>query len=116
MTQPKESHIQKTILDYLTVHRVFAYRNNTGAVAADYKGKKQFVPEKKRFIRFGVKGGPDIVAVIKGQFIGIEVKRPGQVQTAAQAAFETSLTLAGGKYILAHSFKDVEYALEGLIQ
>src|SRR5438876_1170141 len=46
----KESDIQRQILDYLALRRIFHYRNNSGA----------FVDSKKHFYRFGALGSPDI--------------------------------------------------------
>lgn len=95
---PKESEIQKAILDYLTLRRVFHYRNNSGA----------FVDANKHFYRFGALGSPDIVAVMKGQYVGIEVKRQGGKQSDGQKEFQQQLEAAGGLYILAMSIDDVE--------
>jgi len=48
-----EHEIQKAILDYLAAKHIFHYRQNTGG--AKFKG---------HYVRFGVPGAPDIVAVI----------------------------------------------------
>ena len=100
----RESDVQRCILDWLCLKRIFHFRSNTGAMTRDYKGHR-------RFIRFGTPGCPDIVCVIKGCFIGIEVKRPGAKQTPEQAAFQDQLILAGGNYILADCLEDVRDAL-----
>ena len=88
-----EATLQKACLDLLTLHGVWHYRNNTGAVAATHKGKS-------RFVRFGAKGAPDIVCVIHGRYVGLELKAPGRKQTPDQIAFERSLTAAGGVYLV----------------
>jgi len=62
-----EAQIQKSILDYLALRSVLFWRNNTGAYNTEYKGKK-------RFIRFGFKGSPDIFVVKEGKIYGIEIK------------------------------------------
>jgi len=95
-----EHDLQKLILDYLALHRVFHYRQNTGAFAAEYKGKK-------RFVRFGVKGLPDIICVVQGRYIGIELKREKLEQSKAQVEFQVGLEHAKGKYILARTLEDV---------
>ena len=41
-------------------------------------------------------GVPDIIACIKGRFVAIEVKRPGQKPTPIQEAFLESITKKGG--------------------
>jgi hypothetical protein len=48
---PKESEIQKAILQYLAARRILAWRMNTGAVKTE-----------TRFFRFGSPGMADILA------------------------------------------------------
>jgi hypothetical protein len=91
-----EHNVQTQILDWLNLKKIFCYRQNTGGMV---KGR--------HFVRFAVKGSPDIIAVIEGQYVGIEVKRPGEKQSPEQGAFETALVMAGGRYVLAHSLDDV---------
>src|SRR5260370_41147793 len=98
---PKESEIQKAILDYLTLRRVLHYRNNSGA----------FVDSNKHFYRFGAIGSPDIVCVIDGQFVGIEVKAPKGRQSDNQKQFQAELEAVGGKYILSYWIVGVDRAL-----
>jgi hypothetical protein len=93
----KESEIQKQILDYLALRHIFHYRNNSGA----------FKREDGHFYRFGATGSPDIVCVINGQYVGIEVKAPKGKQSEHQKAFQEELERAGGIYILAHSLDEV---------
>lgn len=92
-----ESDLQKLILDWLAVRVIFHYRQNTGA----------FKNKDGGFYRFGTKGAPDIIAVIKGQYVGIEVKGPKGKQSDDQKVFQHRLQGAGGKYILAYSLEDV---------
>lgn len=93
----KESQIQKVILDWLTIKKIFHYRNNSGA----------FKSANGHFYRFGTKGSPDIVCVINGQYVGIEVKNATGRQNEAQKAFQKSLVKAGGKYIIARNLDDI---------
>jgi hypothetical protein len=98
----KESHVQRQILDYLALKGIFHYRQNSGAFA---------IPETanhaRRFFRAGVPGVPDIICVIKGQFVGIEVKAPKGKQSEHQKEFQRKIEAAGGRYVLAHSLEDV---------
>jgi hypothetical protein len=96
----KESEVQRSILQYLAIKKVFHYRNNSGAIVSTYKGKE-------RFMRFGALGSPDIICIIKGRFVGIEVKRPGGKQNPNQLQFQKDLEKAGGLYVLAYSLDDV---------
>jgi hypothetical protein len=89
----RERDIQSQILDWLALQKIFHYRQNTGSVARAYKGKS-------RFIRFGKRGAPDIVCVIAGRYVGIEVKREGEEQTEHQKEFEKELRYVGGGYYL----------------
>jgi VRR-NUC domain len=61
----------------------------------------------RRFIRFGTLGSPDIVCVITGQYVGIEVKAPKGKLRDSQMEFQKNLETAGGRYILAYSLDDV---------
>lgn len=96
----KESDLQRLILDYLTAKRIFHYRNNSGAMVSEYQGKK-------RFMRFGLVGSPDIVCISGGRYIGIEVKGTGGKQNDNQLIFQQEMMRAGGLYILAYSLEDV---------
>lgn len=100
-----EHSIQASILDYLKLKGVFAYRNNVGAVKIG-----------KRFIRFGMPGAPDIVAVVSGHYFGIEVKKPGKPLSDAQQAFCDVLRAAGGTYVIATCLEDVSEWFEAVPQ
>ena len=62
---------------------------------------------KKGFMRFGAVGSPDIIAVINGQYVGIECKMPKGKQSPGQKEFEKNLIQAGGKYLLIRSIEDL---------
>ncbi len=88
-------------LKYLYIKGIWHYRNNTGAVRMD----------ERRFVRFGVPGGPDIVAVIRGQYVGIECKAGKGRQNDNQKLFQAELERAGGRYILVRTLDDLVKAL-----
>jgi len=96
-----EKDIKRQVLDYLDATRIFYHRNNTGA----------FKNDKGGFFKFGAVGSPDIICVIKGTYLGIELKGTGGTQSEEQKKFQTRLEAAGGKYILARSSEDVEEAI-----
>jgi hypothetical protein len=93
----KESDTQKAILEWLAWKHIFHYRNNSGA----------FKRDDGHFYRFGAVGNPDIVCIIAGQYVGIEVKAPKGRQSDNQKEFQRLLEGAGGRYILAFSIDDV---------
>lgn len=96
----KESELQKQILYYLALKRIFHYRNNSGG----------FKDAAGHFYRFGALGSPDIICVIDGQYVGVEVKAPKGTQSDHQKEFQRKLEEAGGTYILAYSLDDVTNA------
>lgn len=90
--KPLEKDIQRDILQMLRVHPKVAWaeRMNTGAHPLEHNGKK-------RFVRYGFVGLSDIIGQLKsGEFLALEVKRPGNTPTAAQHAFLDSVSAAGG--------------------
>jgi hypothetical protein len=91
-----EHDIQGQILEYLTIKRIFHWRNNTGAFK---KGK--------HFVRFGTPGSADVFACVSGHLFGIEVKRPGGTLSDAQVAFCAALRAAGGTYLVATKLEHV---------
>jgi hypothetical protein len=57
-------------------------------------------------------GAPDIVAVIGGTYIGIEVKRPGGKMSEHQMRFKENIERAGGIYWLFDSLDAVVDTIE----
>jgi len=92
-----EKETQKTILQYLELKKIFHYRQNSGG----------FKTDNGHFYRMGITGAPDIIAVYKGVYIGIEVKDIKGKQSEGQKDFQERLENAGGIYILAKSLDDV---------
>jgi hypothetical protein len=73
----KESDVQRQILECLALKRIFHYRNNSGA----------FVDSQKHSYRFCALGSLNIICVIKGQYVGFEVKAPKGKQSEHQKKF-----------------------------
>src|ERR1700728_774603 len=103
----KESATQKAILEWLAWKHVFHYRNNSGAFVMP-----ETSTHARRFFRAGAVGAPDIICVVNGQYVGIEVKAPGGRQSENQKEFQRQLEEAGGKYILAYSLDEIISALQ----
>lgn len=105
----KESDIQAACLRMLSLFRVFHWRNNTGVARLIGKGGKP------RPVRFGVPGAPDIMAIRRGEFWGIECKRPlgpkgganGSVLSDEQATFGKDIINSGGHYIVVRSAEEM---------
>ena len=60
-------------------------------------------------------GIPDLLCCLKGIFIAIEVKMPGEQPSAAQASTLRRIARAGGYAFTAHSVGEVEEALKGVL-
>jgi hypothetical protein len=97
----KESDIVRDCLDVLNVRHIFHYRNTGAAKITD-----------TRFIRFGAVGSSDIICVIDGRFVGIEVKRPAGKVSPAQRVWHEQCVMAGGIVAVVHSAEELLEVLE----
>ena len=87
--------------------RGFVWRNNVGAFRVTYKGKR-------RFVRFGRTGTPDIMGYgPDGRFIGVECKVGKREPTKLQAEFLDHAAKAGCIIGVAYNLDDVEDILRG---
>lgn len=102
---PTEREIQKAILRYLELRKIYCWRNNTGG----------FTDKRDHYYTFGKKGSGDILGLTpKGRFISIEVKRPGNKPTPAQVSFMNVIRDNGGIAFVATSIDDIENKMEEL--
>lgn len=107
---PLEKEVLKACLEWLAAHGWFAWRQNSGAVAGEYKGKR-------RFMRFNsAPGCSDILAIKAGKLLCLETKRPGGKVSDKQRAFLARAQEAGALAIVAYSVQDLEekLRLEGI--
>lgn len=88
-----ESDVLRSVLDY--AHRLggYGYRQNSGAIVSEYKGKK-------RFIRYGEPGASDTVLIIGGGVFFVECKDEIGKQSDEQKAWQAAIEAAGGRYLL----------------
>lgn len=91
------------IFDIQHVRGGAAYRINNGAT----------YDRAKNIYRAGVvkRGVPDIVAIIAGQFVGIEVKIGSDRQSSHQREVEGEITAAGGVYFIAKTYEQYVVSL-----
>ncbi len=107
--QPRESVIQRAILEYLAWRGVFVFRVNQQGVPL-HDGSGRYRPSPTR-------GVSDILGVLKGgRFLAIEVKRPGGRATPDQLQFLTRISQEGGLAFVATSVEDVEANLAVALQ
>lgn len=104
---PLETPIQASILDNLIHRGVLAWRNQKGIIPI--RRGRAIIGQRKSDPR--TNGMPDIIAVIGGRFIGIEVKSAKGVQDVNQKRWQGDIERAGGVYILARRWEDVAMML-----
>lgn len=112
----KEGDIVRACLDWLALHRIKAWRmNNTGI----------FDPVKKIHRSFhGLRGVSDILGILPqrvrlaegheetfGNFLAIEVKKPGEKPRADQESFLQDIRDQGGIALCVHSLRELEEQL-----
>jgi len=108
LPKPKESDIQRAILELLAYRRIFAVRVNVGMVPTGAAGKSAWRKST-------MKGMADIIGVLPGgRFLAIEVKAPGGKATAEQQEFLDAVNKAGGAAFVARSTREVEAYLREL--
>ena len=101
-----ERDVQRQILQYLALKRIWTIRHNTGAALIESSGKR-------RFVRFGTPGLADIVAFTPGgQVVWIEVKSEKGRQTEIQKEFQLKAEKHQHHYVLAKRVEDL-YPLFG---
>lgn len=99
----QETKIQNEIIKYLNQQGIFCWRNNNGSIYdVNLKQYRSFT---------GMKGVPDIICVIDGQFVGIEVKTKTGKQSPDQLLFQKRLERNGGRYYIVRCLEDVKQAL-----
>lgn len=102
---PRESEILRAIGDYLAYNKVFFWRaNNTPIWGKSNDGKMRW----RAMPKYSSAGVPDIIAIVKGKFIGLEVKRPNLPLKPLQSEFGTKLIINGGFYYKVCSIDDVK--------
>lgn len=104
---PLETPIQAGILDNLIHRSILAWRNQKGIIPI--RRGRAIVGQRKSDPR--TNGMPDIICIIRGRFIGIEVKSAEGKQDANQKRWQGDIVRAGGIYILAKRWEDVTMTL-----
>jgi hypothetical protein len=98
-----ESQLQGLLLAHLNrIPGVWLWRANTGTAHAG-----------DRWIRFGTPGQADLLGLVNGLFLAVEVKGPDGRQSDAQLEFQRRVVDVGGVYLLANDFRStVRHVLE----
>ena len=93
-----ESDIQNSILHYLKLTKIFHYRQNQAAIKT----------EKTFFRATSINGLPDIVCIVQGLYIGLEVKTATGRLNENQIKTHRDIIAAGGLVYVVRSLRDVQ--------
>jgi hypothetical protein len=106
-----ESDIQRVILARASrIPGVFCYRVNVLLSKRPGRAVLSVIGPDGKLLR----GHSDLLACVRGRYVGIEVKRPGGEQSDEQREFERLITEAGGIYMLSDSAPHVIASLRAL--
>ena len=102
-----ERNVQRLLLDWLnTQPNIKVWRQNTGASAYTFKGKK-------RFVRFGIPGQSDLVGLTGGgRFLAVEVKSAKGKLTEHQAEYLNMVRKYGGIALCVSSLEELQDQLQ----
>lgn len=96
----KESDVLAACLQYLALRRIFAWRQNQGAIPLPGGRYRKFN---------GMAGQSDIIGCLPdGRFLACEVKRPGGKMSPEQEEFQRRVTEAGGVAVCVTSIDELE--------
>lgn len=102
MTGETESGVLNAVCQFLSVHGIFHWRNNTGAYRI-----------KNRFIRYGFPGSSDIAGVCPdGRALYVECKKPGGRLSPLQREFLDKINGLGAVGITADGVESLEKQLK----
>ena len=102
-----ETTLIDACLRILRLHGAFAWRNNSGAVAYGSPG------QRRRFVRYGLPGSADILAVLEGgRFAAIECKRGKTAVTDRQVEFLSEVLSRGGLALVVRDVNELVVELE----
>lgn len=107
----KESAIQRSILDALMYMGILAWRNNVAPIPIR-RGRQIIGIRRADQHTIGM---PDILCVIRGHLIGLEVKSAIGKQRPEQKEWQEKLEKAGGTYAVVRSLEDAEKIIKPFI-
>ena len=106
-----EKQIETSILHYLKLKGIFAWKNDTTGIYSEKRGA--FI---KRHSKFHMTGQSDILGIYQGKLLAIEVKAPKGRPTENQLQFLSRVKEEGGIAFIARSVDEVMNALKEVTQ
>lgn len=105
-----EQNLLRACIEYLNLQGCFVFRNNTGAVVLEDGNKK-------RIIKFGSKGSPDIIGCTPdGTFLAVECKSPKGKLSNHQKEFLKEIEKRGGIVFVVKSIDELITKYQQLCQ
>lgn len=104
----KESDLQKAIVEYLDLMGVFYFAVNNEMAGGGKSAKIRMSHFKAMGLRAGAS---DLVLVLRGRVVFLEVKMPKGRQSESQKRFQMVVENLGHRYEVARSVYDVERVL-----
>lgn len=102
-----ERDIQKQIAEYLTLLGGMVIRTNSGGMRLKNRNGSD------RYVRFNNQQGcADLIVCLRGRFVAVEVKRPGNRPTANQELFAERVHRAQGVAVVASSVEELAEQLQ----
>lgn len=95
----KEQVTQKSILDWLAWHKIFAFKISSTGI---------YIKKTDKYIPASTKGLPDIMAIKDGKAYGLEVKAKYGKLSEFQEEIKNKFHKAGAVYCVVRSIEDVE--------
>ena len=100
-----ESETQREICDYLALQGYFFWRsNNVPVYARSGDGVMRF----RKLPKYTPKGLPDIMCLVQGHFVALEVKREGCKQTPEQVLMQLDIENNFGYYYTVYGVEDIK--------
>ncbi len=105
MKKITESVLQRAVLDYL------AYLSNSIPLYFFRSAAGQVKTEQGRMFKTGKPGCPDISVILRGRYIGLEIKTTTGRQSTFQKQAEKEIIAAGGEYHIIRCIDDLRTLL-----
>lgn len=102
-----ERIIEKQILEFLRIIGIYCWKNQSQGT---WDAK---IGAYRKASAYSIKGASDILGIIQGRFLAIEVKSPGGVVTPEQRIFIARINAEGGISFISRS---VEQTAENLLK
>lgn len=105
MKKELEKDVQRAVLAYLTLRGIFHYKHNNVGIK---KTNGSYIPSQSV-------GAPDIICIIKGQYVGLEIKTKTGRVSEHQWNFGKRIHEAGGIWYPIYSVDKAQALIDGII-